>query len=172
MQGMLQEVPKMGTQKQPAARLMLETLLNAVSSIQPRDEESAETQQALEVAVQVMLHITLKCLITPMQSQLLFDLKSRLQGLEDNFAEKQGLYQCMSYRPAMPPIHVFQCLTSGADARVTSNCHRTGALGAAAASERRQRGRHSKGAARQAGCVCLPDYEWQSSGQERCCCPP
>ena len=82
MQGMLQELPKMGTQKQPAARLMLETLLNAVSSIQSRKEDSAETQQAVEVAVQVMRYTTLICLTLPMQSPLLFDLVSRIQGLE------------------------------------------------------------------------------------------
>ena len=64
MQGMLQELPKMGTQKHPAARLMLETLLNAVSSTQSRNEETAETQQALEVAVQVMSHVSITCLTT------------------------------------------------------------------------------------------------------------
>ena len=82
MQGMLQELPKMGTQKQPAARVMLETLLNAISSIQSRNEESAETQQAVEVAVQVIRYITLNCLTMLMQSPLLFDLSSRNQGLE------------------------------------------------------------------------------------------
>ena len=65
MQGMLQELPKMGMQKRPAARLMLETLLNAVFSIQSRSEETAETQQAFEVAVQVMCHISITCLTTP-----------------------------------------------------------------------------------------------------------
>ena len=78
MQGMLQALPKRGTQKQPAARLMLETLLDAVSSIRSRNEESAETQQAIEVAVQVWRHTTFTCLTMPMHSQSLTDLLSRI----------------------------------------------------------------------------------------------
>ena len=81
MQGMLQALPKMGTQKQPAARLMLETLLNAISSIQSREEESVETQQAVEVTAQVMRYITLICSHTQVQSPLLFNLVSKIEGL-------------------------------------------------------------------------------------------
>ena len=53
VQGVLQELARTGAQRRHAAKVMLDSLLNAVASIHAPDEEDAQLQQAYQTAVQV-----------------------------------------------------------------------------------------------------------------------
>lgn len=53
VQGVLEELTRTGPQRRHAAKVMLDSLLNALASMHPQDEEDAQLRQAHQAAVQV-----------------------------------------------------------------------------------------------------------------------
>lgn len=62
VQGVLQELTRTaGSQRQQAAKVMLDSLLSAVSSKCTKDEEDSQLRQAHQTAVQVRSFLALSC---------------------------------------------------------------------------------------------------------------